>query len=127
MKDRKENKSEKEVKPVKKSVALILTVITVFAFAAVCFSLGFCSGNKAKETYAVPIEIADYTIEKGRYIGIDTPTFFGPNINQAMTFQANNITFIRSYTNISRSTRLSCKDIPISRYISISSICYMII
>jgi hypothetical protein len=93
MKERKGNKSEKEVKPVKKSVALILTVVTVFAFAAACFSLGFCSGNKVKETYAVPTEIADYTIEKGRYIGIDPPNFFGPNINQAMTFQANNITY----------------------------------
>lgn len=93
LKESKGNKSEKEVKPVKKSVALVLTIVTVFAFAAACFSLGFCSGNKAKETYAVPTEIADYTIEKGRYIGIDTPTFFGPNINQAMTFQANNITY----------------------------------
>lgn len=52
LKDRKRNKSEKEVKPVKKSVALVLTIATVFAFAAVCFSLGFCSGKKANEAYA---------------------------------------------------------------------------
>lgn len=93
MKDRKGNKSEKVVKPVRKSVALVLTIVTVFAFAAACFLLGFCSGNKAKETYAVTTERATYTIEKGRYIGINTPDFFGPNINQAMTFQANNITY----------------------------------
>lgn len=52
MKDRKGDKSEKEVKPVKKSVALFLTIVTVFAFAAACFSLGFCSGKKANEAYA---------------------------------------------------------------------------
>lgn len=93
LKERKGNKTEKEVKPVKKSVALFLTIVTVFAFAAACFSLGFCSGNKAKEAYAVPTEIADYTIVKGAYKGIDTPIFSGPNINQTMTFQANNITY----------------------------------
>lgn len=52
LKERKGNKSEKEVKPVKKSVALVLTIVTVFAFAAACFSLGFCSGKKVNEAYA---------------------------------------------------------------------------
>lgn len=52
LKERKENKFEKEVKPVKKSVALVLTIVTVFAFAAACFSLGFCSGKKVNEAYA---------------------------------------------------------------------------
>lgn len=93
MKERKENKSEKEVKPVKKSVALFLTIVTVFAFAAACFSLGFCSGKKVNEAYAAITELATYTIEKGAYKGIDTPIFSGPNINQTMTFQANNVTY----------------------------------
>lgn len=93
MKERKGNKPEKEVKPVKKSVALILTIVTVFAFAAACFSLGFCSGKKVNEAYAEITELAAYTIEKGTYKGIDTPIFSGPNINQTMTFQANNITY----------------------------------
>lgn len=92
-KEQKENKVQKETRPVKKSVALVLTIVTVFAFAAACFSLGFCSGNKVKEAYAVTTGQASYTLKKGRYKGIDTPTFFGPNINQAMTFQANNITY----------------------------------
>ena len=38
-------------------------------------------------------EPATYTIEKGEYKGINTPTFSGPNMDQAMTFQANNITY----------------------------------
>jgi hypothetical protein len=46
-----------------------------------------------KGTYAATTEQATYTIEKGKYKGIDTPTFSGPNINQQMTFQANNITY----------------------------------
>ena len=52
LKESKGNKSEKEVKPVKKSVALVLTIVTVFAFAAVCFSLGFCSGKRVDSAYA---------------------------------------------------------------------------
>lgn len=52
LKERKGNESEKQVKPVKKTVALVLTIVTVFAFAAACFSLGFCSGKKANEAYA---------------------------------------------------------------------------
>lgn len=87
------NKEQKESRPVKKSVALVLTIVTVFAFAAACFSLGFCSGKKLNVAYAATTELTTYTIEKGEYKGIDTPTFFGPNINQAMTFQANNITY----------------------------------
>lgn len=95
MKKREEkmNKEQKEVRPVKKSVALVLTIVTVFAFAAACFSLGFCSGKKVNEAYAATTELDTYTIEKGEYKGISAPTFFGPNINQAMTFQANNITY----------------------------------
>lgn len=95
MKKREEkmNKEQKEVRPVKKSVALVLTIVTVFAFAAVCFSLGFCSGKKVNEAYAAITELATYTIEKGEYKGISTPVFSGPNINQAMTFQANDITY----------------------------------
>lgn len=54
LKERKGNESEKQVKPVKKSVALVLTIVTVFAFAAACFSLGFCSGKKVNSAYAVP-------------------------------------------------------------------------
>ena len=54
MKERKGNKSKKVVKPVKKSVALFLTIVTVFAFAAACFSLGFCSGKKIERAEAVP-------------------------------------------------------------------------
>lgn len=60
MKDRKENKSEKDVKPVKKSVALILTVATVFAFAAACFSLGYCSGKKVEHAYAIDVTVNYY-------------------------------------------------------------------
>lgn len=93
LKERKGSKSEKEVKPVKKTVALVLTIVTVFAFAAACFSLGFCSGKKVNEAYAAITELATYTIEKGAYKGIDTPIFSGPNINQTMTFQANNMTY----------------------------------
>ncbi len=95
MKKREEkmNKEQKELRPVKKSVALVLTIVTVFAFAAACFSLGFCSGKKVNEAYAATTGLATYTIEKGEYKGISTPTFFGPNINQTMTFQANNITY----------------------------------
>ena len=37
LKKRKGSKFEKEVKPVKKSVALVLTIVTVFAFAAADF------------------------------------------------------------------------------------------
>lgn len=92
-KKQKENKVQKETRPVKKSVALVLTIVTVFAFAAACFSLGFCSGKKVNETYAATTERAAYRIEKGEYKGINTPIFSGPNINQAMTFQANNITY----------------------------------
>ena len=54
LKERKGNKSEKQVKPVKKTVALVLTIVTVFAFAAVCFSLGYCSGKKVNAAYAAP-------------------------------------------------------------------------
>lgn len=93
LKERKGNESEKQVKPVKKSVALILTFVTVLAFAVACFSLGFCSGKRVDSAYAATIGLASYTIEKGEYKGINTPTFSGPNINQAMTFQANNITY----------------------------------
>lgn len=93
MKERKRHKSEKVVKPVKKSLALFLTIVTVFAFAAACFSLGFCSGKKVNEAYAAITELATYTIKKGAYKGINTPIFSGPNINQTMTFQANNITY----------------------------------
>ena len=92
-KEQKENKVQKETRPVKKSVALFLTIVTVFAFAAACFSLGFCSGKKVNEAYAEITELATYTIEKGAYKGINTPIFSGPNINQTMTFQANNITY----------------------------------
>ena len=52
-KEQKENKVQKETRPVKKSVALVLTIVTVFAFAAACFSLGFCSGKKVDPAYAV--------------------------------------------------------------------------
>lgn len=54
MKKREEkmNKEQKEVRPVKKSVALVLTIVTVFAFAAACFSLGFCSGKRVDSAYA---------------------------------------------------------------------------
>ena len=95
MKKREEkmNKEQKEVRPVNKSVALILTIVTVLAFAAACFSLGYCSGKKVKKTYAATTELAPYTIEKGAYKGKDTPTFFGHNINQPLLFQANNITY----------------------------------
>lgn len=60
LKESKGNKSEKEVKPVKKSVALILTVITVFAFAAVCFSLGYCSGKKVEHAFAIDVTVNYY-------------------------------------------------------------------
>ena len=52
MKKRKENKSEKEVTPVKKTVAVFLTIVTVLSFAAACFMLGFCSGKKVDSAYA---------------------------------------------------------------------------
>ena len=95
MKKREEkmNKEQKELRPVRKSVALILTIVTVFAFAAACFLLGFCSGKKVNKSYAAISELAAYTIEKGAYKGLDTPIFTGGNINQTMTFQANNITY----------------------------------
>lgn len=38
-------------------------------------------------------EPATYTIEEGGYKGINTPTFPESDINQEMTFQANNITY----------------------------------
>lgn len=60
MKERKENKSEKEVKPIKKSVALFLTIVTVFAFAAACFSLGYCSGKKVEHAYALDVTVNYY-------------------------------------------------------------------
>lgn len=60
MKERKENKPEKEVKPVKKSVALFLTIVTVFAFAAAFFSLGFCSGKKVDRAYALDVTVNYY-------------------------------------------------------------------
>ena len=60
LKESKGDKSEKEVKPVKKSVALILTVATVFAFAAACFSLGYCSGEKVEHAYALDVTVNYY-------------------------------------------------------------------
>ena len=44
-------------------------------------------------SFVTAAEGATYTIEEGEYKGINTPTFSGPNINQTMTFQANNITY----------------------------------
>ena len=60
MKERKGNKSEKVVKPVKKSVALVLTIVTVFAFAAACFSLGYCSGKTVEHAYALDVTVDYY-------------------------------------------------------------------
>lgn len=60
LKKRKENKPEKEVKPVKTSVALVLTIVTVFSFAAACFLLGFCSGKKVKHAYALDVTVNYY-------------------------------------------------------------------
>lgn len=60
MKGRKGNKSEKVVKPVRKSVALILTIVTVFSFAAACFSLGFCCGKKVEHAYALDVTVNYY-------------------------------------------------------------------
>lgn len=60
LKERKGNESEKQVKPVKKSVALFLTIVTVFAFAAACFSLGFCSGKKVEHAYAIDVTVNYY-------------------------------------------------------------------
>ena len=54
------NKEQKEVKPVKNSVALILTIVTVLAFAAACFSLGFCSGKKVEHAYAIDVSVNYY-------------------------------------------------------------------
>ena len=71
-KEQKENKVQKETRPVKNSVALILTIVTVLSFAAACFLLGFCSGKKVNEAYAATTELAAYTIEKGEYKGTDT-------------------------------------------------------
>lgn len=64
LKERKGNESEKQVKPVKKSVALVLTIVTVFAFAAACFSLGFCSGKKVNEAYAAAADSRYYYVNK---------------------------------------------------------------
>ena len=60
MKERKGNKPEKEVKPVKKSVALVLTIVTVLAFAMVCFFLGFCSGKNVEHAYAIDVTVNYY-------------------------------------------------------------------
>lgn len=62
MKKREEkmNKEQKEVRPVKKSVALVLTIVTVFAFAAAFFSLGFCSGKKVEHAYALDVSVNYY-------------------------------------------------------------------
>lgn len=72
LKERKGNKSEKEVKPVKKSVALVLTIVTVFAFAAACFSLGFCSGKKVNEAYAAKDYhsggVSEFVSSSGNYL-----------------------------------------------------------
>lgn len=59
-KEQKENKVQKETRPVKKSVALVLTIVTVFAFAAACFSLGFCSGKKVEHAYALDVTVNYY-------------------------------------------------------------------
>ena len=62
MKKREEkiNKEHKEVRPVKKSVAFILTIVTVFTFAAACFSLGFCFGKKVEHAYAIDVTVNYY-------------------------------------------------------------------
>lgn len=52
LKESKGNKSEKKIRPVKNLVALFLTIVTVFAFAAACFSLGCCCGKKLDSAYA---------------------------------------------------------------------------
>ena len=59
-KEQKENKVQKETRPVKKSVALVLTIVTVLAFAMVCFSLGFCSGKKVEHAYAIDVSVNYY-------------------------------------------------------------------
>lgn len=76
LKESKGNKSEKEVKPVKKSVALILTIITVFAFAAACFSLGFCSGKNIERAEAVPGNPVFYYLVEKPDVSVDL-TFSG--------------------------------------------------
>lgn len=60
LKESKGDKSKKETRPVKKSVALFLTIVTVFAFAAACFSLGFCSGKKVEHAYAIDVTVNYY-------------------------------------------------------------------
>ena len=84
LKERKENKSEKEVRPVKKSVALVLTIVTVFAFAAACFSLGFCSGKKVNEAYA------DIT---GQYYFYMSDTIKRPSQDYAATFASGGVDY----------------------------------
>lgn len=63
-KEQKKDKQQKEVKPVSKPMALILTIVTVFAFAAACFSLGFCSGKKVNESYAAATDSRYYYVNK---------------------------------------------------------------
>lgn len=85
LKERKGNESEKQVKPVKKSVALTLTIVTVFAFAAVCFSFGYCSGKKVEQAYALDVTVSSYfyidTIPKAE------------NATYAFDFESNGLSF----------------------------------
>lgn len=70
------NKEQKEVRPVKKSVALVLTIATVFAFAAAFFSLGYCSGKKVEHAYAIDVTV-DYYYYFNEAISENSGQFMG--------------------------------------------------
>lgn len=53
----------------------------------------FYSIFKNFASFSTTAEPTTYTIEAGEYKGINTPTFPESDINQEMTFQANNITY----------------------------------
>ena len=101
----------------KKRFTAIGILTAVLIAIIICLFLNLY-GNKIKNVYAmpdltvnnygyfsdsIPSEVGtyisnyegetSYTIETGEYRGIDSPTFPDSNLNQEMTFQANNITY----------------------------------
>lgn len=59
----------------------------------VCTQPAYTAFMANVDSFSTIDEPTTYTIEAGEYKGINTPTFPESNINQEMTFQANNITY----------------------------------
>lgn len=59
----------------------------------VCTQPAYTAFMANVDSFSTIDEPTTYTIEEGEYRGIDSPTFPDSNLDQEMTFQANNITY----------------------------------